>query len=159
MPPALRRGALLCSWWWNIKPGAWGPSSMRNPDGGTAGMVSQKEGIFSTRPILTGNRWWSWELTDFRWSQPRTPRGCAGRRAEPSQKCWKGWGDREQIHQWWQGSMTVLGIWTRILRHKCYSSYFSSLRHLPPPTGPPHSTDAPRHMRSQFRLHLSCLLS
>lgn len=107
MPPA-GRGAPTCSWWWDSKPGAWGPGYTINPGGGIAWMVSHEGCVCNTGPFWqgTGGDFGSW-LTSERASQ--NPCGCVGRRAEPSQKRWKGWRDGEQTHQWWQSSMTVPG--------------------------------------------------
>lgn len=123
-------------------------------------MVSQEGDICNSRPILTGDRWWSWQLTDFRESWPRHPVGVlAGGQSLPRSA------GRDGI----MASRHITSVMTRFrdslweLASECLGTnvtfpIFVLLGTFPLLTGSPHSTDAPRHMRTQFRLHVSCLL-
>lgn len=118
--PLARRGAQASSWGPNFKPGAWGPGGVVDPMGALQGWSA----ICNTKPTLTEDRWWSWQLISFREKQPRAC-GCAGKRVGSSQKGW--WS--------WQAPVMASSV-TSLLVQECLSTFVRSLNFALP--GPFH---------------------
>lgn len=85
------------SCWWDIRPGTWDLVTQYTPmeaskDGQPGGRHLQFKANFDRGQVVI------LAADGLQRELAKAPRGCAGRRAEPSQKCWKGWDYGEQAH-------------------------------------------------------------